>query len=208
MPSLGRGLVRGKVDFSNQRATTMRNLLFAAHATVFALLVVTSAVQAQATHPRQTPEAQAPEITGGNLLLCRMGFDTQTATITPPDDSVEDNPPAGSVTFTKDCAGNVIGRFSAEANTPAAGDFIHLTLRATCVGAGGQASPCTLGQQVTGAPGHTFFRNSVGLIQVNAVQVVWPALKRGRWLFEVLPGGNNSANLQFRTFVVEAYSNQ
>jgi hypothetical protein len=36
--------------------------------------------------------------------------------------------------------------------------------------------------------------------------MVWTGLPRGLWRFEVLPGGNNSANLQFRSFVVEAFN--
>ncbi len=79
-------------------------------------------------------------------------------------------------------------------------------MRATCTGTRGLASPCTVGQQVFASPGHTFFQNAVAGIQTHAVMMVWNSLPRGLWRFEVLPGGNNRANLQFRTFVVEAFA--
>jgi hypothetical protein len=137
---------------------------------------------------------------------CKVGYDTQTATNIPPDDSTSDNPPAGSVTFTKSCGGAVIGNFSSEVSMPTASDFLHLDMRATCIGTGGFAAPrCTLGQQVFASPGHSFFQNGQTPVHVGSAQMVWTGLARGRWTFEVLPGGNNSANLQFRSFVVTAY---
>jgi hypothetical protein len=35
--------------------------------------------------------------------------------------------------------------------------------------------------------------------------MVWPALKKGRWQFQVKVGGANSAFVGYRTFVVQAY---
>jgi hypothetical protein len=143
------------------------------------------------------------ESTGGG---CRMGYDTQTSTLTPPDDSTADNAPAASVTISKPCPGAVIGNFVSEVSTTTAGAFIHLDMRATCVATGGFSAPCTVGQQVFASPGHTFFQNVQAGVSTKAALMVWSGLPRGVWKFEVLPGGGASANLQFRTFVVEAYS--
>ena len=41
---------------------------------------------------------------------------------------------------------------------------------------------------------------------MNSAQMVWTGLRRGVWRFEVLPGGNNHAQLLFRSFVVEAFN--
>lgn len=145
----------------------------------------------------------AGQSTGGG---CRMGYDTQTSTNIPPDDSTSDNVPAASVTITKPCAGAVVGQFTTEVSTPTAGAFIHIDMRATCTGTGGFASPCTVGNQVFASPGHTFLQNVQAGSQTHAVNMVWTQLKRGIWRFEVLPGGNNSGNLEFRTFHVEAFA--
>jgi hypothetical protein len=172
---------------------------------VVVLIVVgaVAVVAGSADHPRQ-PKAGAQitgVATGGG---CRLAYDTDTATNIPPDDSTADNVPASSVTMTKSCGpGAVVGRFSSEVFTQA-GDFIHIDMRATCTATGGFGSPCTVGQQVFASPGHSFFQNSAGF-EINAVNMVWTGLRKGVWRFEVLPGGNNNANLQFRTFTVEAF---
>jgi hypothetical protein len=158
-------------------------------------------------HSRSTGSGQqlliAGQSTGGG---CRMGYDTQTSTNTPPDDSTSDNVPAGVVDLRKTCPGAVIGTFTSEVVTSVAGDFLHIDMRATCTGTGGMSSPCTVGQQIFASPGHTFFRNDQGNVETHAATMVWTGLRRGLWRFEVLPGGNNSANLQFRSFVVEAFN--
>ena len=176
-----------------------------------AALVVTGAVANgagdRADHVRGTTTAKALKIvgqsTGGG---CRMGYDTQTGTLIPPDDSTPDNAAAATVNLRKVCPGPVTAMFVSEVSTPGAGDFIHIDMRATCTGTGGMASPCTVGQQVFGSPGHTFMRHGTASVQTNSVQMVWTGLRRGLWRFEVLPGGNNSANLQFRSVVVEAFN--
>lgn len=142
------------------------------------------------------------QATGGG---CRMGFDTQTSTLTPPDDSTADNTAAATVRIRKTCAGTVLGAFTAEMATPGVGDFIHLDMRATCTSTGGLASPCSVGQQLFGSPGHTFVETNQSALHTGSMTMVWTGLKRGVWRFEVLPGGNDSANLQFRTFTVEAF---
>ena len=161
-----------------------------------------------ANHSRSKSSGSAAALitgqsTGGG---CRMGYDTQTTTNVPPDDSVSDNTPAASVMITKPCAGAVIGQFTSEASTPTASDFIHIDMRATCTGTGGFANPCTVGQQVFASPGHTFFKNGAASFATSSVNMVWSGLRKGVWRFEVLPGGNNTANLQFRTFHVEAFA--
>jgi hypothetical protein len=154
---------------------------------------------------RTGAQAAAPHLVGATGVACRVGYDTEAAALVPPDDSTTDNPPAATVTFSKKCSGVVLGVFSGEVTTMA-GDFLHLDMRATCTGTGGYATHCTVGDQVFASPGHTFFQNDVAAVHDGSVQMVWTGLARGVWKFEVLPGGNNSANLQFRTFVVTAYS--
>jgi hypothetical protein len=126
--------------------------------------------------------------------------------LVPPDDSTADNVPANTVTLSKGCPGAVMGLWVGETSTPTAGDFIHMDMRATCTGTGGFSSPCTVGQQVFGSPGHTFVQNAVSGSQTHSLQMMWTALPRGVWQFDVLPGGNNRANIQFRSFTVQAFS--
>ena len=145
----------------------------------------------------------AGQSTGGG---CRMGYDTQSSTLTPPDDSTADNVPAASVTITKPCAGAVVGQFQSEVSTTTAGAFIHIDMRATCTATAGFANACTVGSQVFGSPGHTFLQNVSAGVQTHGVNMVWTGLPKGRWTFDVLPGGGAGANLQFRTFHVEAFA--
>lgn len=163
----------------------------------------------EAVHPRgegAQAAAQSARITGHSFgTLCRMGYDTQTVTLIPPDDTTVDNVAAGTVTFKKTCAGAVTATLSAEINTSVAGDFIHLDMRATCTDTGGLSNPCTVGQQVFASPGHTFFQNVQAGVQVHSATMVWTGLPKGVWRFDALPGGNNSANLQFRAFTVQSY---
>ncbi len=165
----------------------------------------------RATHARNGSSSQgvaAPQFITGESTAggCRTGYDTQTSTLVPPDDSTPDNVAAATVNLRKPCPGAVVGSFVGEMATNVAGDFIHLDMRATCTGTGGFAMPCTVGQQVFASPGHTFVQTQQTTVQTRAMTMVWPGLRRGLWRFEVLPGGNNSANVQFRTFVVEAYN--
>lgn len=154
-----------------------------------------------------TSDAAQSEIVGESTAGgCRMGFDTQTSTLIPPDDSTADNVPAATVKMRKVCQGAVVGRFVTETSTSTAGDFIHIDMRATCTGTGGMTDPCTVGHQVFGSPGHTFMQNAQAGVQTHSVTMVWTGLKRGLWRFDVLPGGNNRANLQFRSYVVEAFN--
>ena len=158
-------------------------------------------------HSRTSASVAGPNlvaVTGVGGAPCRIGFDTQTGTLIPPDDSTSDNVAAGTVTFVRPCAGPVIGTFTGEIGTAVAGDFIHLDMRATCIGTAGLSNPCTVGSQTFASPGHTFMRNGQGPEQTHTVQMVWTGLKKGQFRFEALPGGNNSANLQFRSFVVTA----
>jgi hypothetical protein len=158
-------------------------------------------------HPRTGTSLKSPaKITSAMGQPCTAGYDTEVATNTPPDDTTTDNSPAASVSIRKQCVGAVIGRFSGEVSVPGAGDFIHIDMLATCVAAAGLSNPCTVGEQVFGSPGHTFFSNGADAFGVHAVDMVWSGLSRGKWKFEVLPGGNSVANLQFRTFDVTAFA--
>jgi hypothetical protein len=144
----------------------------------------------------------APQAGGG----CKAGYDTETSVLTPPDDSTGDNPAAGSVTFTKSCTGAVVGQFTSETSIPSGG-FIHLDMIATCIGTGGFSTHCTVGQTVFGQPGHTFFaQNPTTSIETHAMDMVWPGLVKGQWTFDVRPGGNGTAFVDFRTFFVEAFN--
>jgi hypothetical protein len=157
-----------------------------------------------AEHARSASKV-SPKIVGATKGICVTGFDTETGILTPPDDSTSDNVAAGTVTLIQKCSGVAVGRFTSEVVTSGAGDFIHIDMRATCVGTGGFTAPCTVGQQIFASPGHSFFQNNVQPgFEVNGINMVWSGLKPGVWKYEVLPGGNNHAFLDFRTFTVEA----
>jgi hypothetical protein len=176
-----------------------------------ALALSTGLACAQGQHPRATASSQAaaPLASGfANGAPCKTAVDTQTGVFTPPDDSTLDNGAANTVAFIKTCNGIVVATFSAEVNTPNAGNTIHLDIRATCVATAGQVDPCTVGQTVTASPGHTFLRNTSGATQVHSMTMFFPALKRGQWRFRAqlgAPAGNTTANVEFRTFLVQAY---
>jgi hypothetical protein len=184
----------------------------AAGAAVAALAVSGAAVASASSDDRspadKTRSAKAVSakvagaVSGGG---CAVGFDTATGANIPPDDSTNDNVAANTVVLTKRCTGPVIGSFVSEAFTPDAGDFIHVDARATCISKAGLVNACTVGQQVFAQPGHTFFATGASAVGTHAYQPVWTGLKRGRWRFQVLPGGDGTANLQFRSFTVSAY---
>jgi hypothetical protein len=139
--------------------------------------------------------------------LCKAGFDTRRGDFVPESDVATDNPPANRVTLTKGCAGVAAATFSAETNTSDAGDFIHLDMRATCVGSGGFSSHhCTVGTSRLGQPGLTLFQTVEEGTQVHSMTMVFTGLSRGKWRFDALVGGNNHAFVDFRTFAVQAYN--
>lgn len=154
---------------------------------------------------RDQSQAQAQSVTGNTGALCRVGYDTQTAGLTPPDDSTLDNVPASSFSVKKACAGLAIGRFTAEVDTPGSSNFIHLEMRATCTAKSGMTNPCTPGEVVMASPGHTFLQTGPASYHVAAVDMVWVGLKAGVWKFEVLPGGDGASVLRYRTFTVEMF---
>ncbi len=160
-------------------------------------------------HPRAATAELANSAltaTGSSTLVCRLGYDTETSTLVPPDDSTTDNPPAGSVTFAKSCPGAVIGQLTAEMATPNGVDFIHVEMRATCLAPMTFVNACTVGTVVLGSPGHSFVAVGPSPLGTRTVTMVFPGLQRGKWKFEALPGGNASARLQFRTFTATAYN--
>ncbi len=164
------------------------------------------AAGSDASHPRAQAKAD-PRITGQSTGGgCRMGYDTQTSTNIPPDDSTSDNVAANTVTIRKVCPGAMVATWSGEVSTPAAGDFLHMDLRATCTDTGGMTNPCTVGQQVFASPGHSFLQNGQTVLGTRSFIGAWTGLPRGIWRVDALPGGNNSANVQFRTLVVEAFN--
>ena len=160
-----------------------------------------------ATHARPAAEGQGHELIAGTSTgaPCRVGYDTQASTLVPPDDSTTNNTPAAAVQFKKRCRGGVVALLTSEISTPGASDFVHMDMRATCVGTGGFGSHCTVGQQVFASPGHSFVQNGAASFHVGVVQMAWTMLLPGVWRFEALPGGNGVANLQFRSFVVQAF---
>lgn len=172
--------------------------------TMVALGITVSAIASTGGDEARMSSKVIPHISGVSTAgPCRVGYDTETSTLVPPDDSTSDNSPAGSVQIKKPCSGEVIATLSAEVATPAAPDFLHIDMRATCVAGGGFRGHCTVGQQVFASPGHTFFQGAQAPTHVGSATMAWTGLLRGVWLFEALPGGNNSANLQFRTFTVQ-----
>src|SRR4051812_3349393 len=119
-----------------------------------------------------TAHGVQPELAGNTVNSpCRIGYDTETATNIPPDDSTGDNIPAATINIKKACSGAVVGTFSSEVSTPGASDFIHLDMRATCTGTGGFTEACTVGQQFFASPGHTFFQSGPASFGVNSVSM-------------------------------------
>ena len=145
-------------------------------------------------------------VTGTSTVVCRLGYDVETDTLIPPDDSTTDNPPAAAITLAKPCPGAVVAELTSEMAVPGAADFIHMDMRATCLATLTFVNPCTPGQVVLGSPGHPFVQEGPSSFGTHSVTMVFPALKRGRWRFEALAGGNNVARLQFRTFLATAYN--
>ena len=138
--------------------------------------------------------------------VCGMAYDTETGTLTPADDSPQDNAAAGSVSLVKKCRGAVIATFTGEINTPNTGSFLHMDARATCTGTGGFDNPCTVGQVVQGDPGHTFLVNGQDVQQTHSMRWIFTSLKKGNWTFEALPGGDGTGFVEFRTFTAEAFN--
>jgi hypothetical protein len=156
---------------------------------------------------QQGKASVAPITTNTSGGVCKTGFDTEQDELTPPDNDPNGNEDAGTVRLTKKCSGAVSITFSSETNTSGTGDFIDLTFFATCTGTGGYRHHCTVGNQKVASPGNTFFQhNSFPETQVQSVTEVFSGLRRGKWLFEVVPGGNDHAFLDFRTTMVQAYS--
>lgn len=172
---------------------------------MISVIAAGTVVLAAGGDPVRQQAVRAPTITGtGSGGGCSMGFDTETGPVTPPDDSTGDNTPAAVVILAKPCSGPVVGQFASEA-TIASGGFIHLDMRATCIGSGGFTNHCSVGQQVSGRPGHTFFDSNAGTTETHAMNMVW-VLRPGQWRFEVLPGAGGASSLGFRTFTVEAFA--
>jgi hypothetical protein len=190
-----------------KRLVARRNAVVLAVATT-ALVVSGSVAMAGGRDDRGQQKASVGAVkanTSGGV--CKAGFDTKNQPLTPPDDTQNNNTPAGKVAFKKKCSGAVSITFSSETNTSGAGDFIDLTFRATCTGSGGYKHHCKAGNTKDASPGTTFFQdNTFPDIQVQSVTEVFPGLKRGKWTFEVLPAGNNHAYVDYRTTMVQAYS--
>jgi hypothetical protein len=184
-----------------------RNAVVLAVATI-ALVVSGSVAMAGGTEQRGRQKAPVASVfsntTGG---ACKAGFDTEQDVLTPPDNTPDGNEDAGTVRLTKKCSGAVSITFSSETNTSGTGDTIDLSFFATCTGTGGYAHHCKVGNSRSASPGSTYFQhNSFPQTQVQSVTEVFPGLKRGKWLFEVVPTGNNHAFLEYRTTMVQAYS--
>jgi hypothetical protein len=180
--------------------------LAAVIALVFGGSAVAGAVGSSADEARSTGGASAKVVGSTSGDVCGMAYDTETSSVTPPDDTTTDNAPAGAVSLVKKCRGAVIATFSGELNMPSASAFFHMDVRATCTDTGGFDNPCTVGQQVFGQPGHTFLVTGQDEVGVHTMRWVLPNLKKGTWSFEALPGGDGAAFTQFRTFTVEAFN--
>lgn len=182
-----------------------RKLLVVLAVAVFALVVSATAFASSQDPARQS--GAKPSITGTTTgKICKAGYDTEASVVTPPDDSTGDNPAAGIVTLTKSCKGAVVASLDTEVGTATNG-FIHMDMRATCTGTGGFTTHCTVGSQVFGNPGHTFVEtNGSQQIATHPVTEVFAGLLPGQWKVEALPGGDGASFVDYRTFVVQAYS--
>lgn len=174
-----------------------------AAAAMCAYMTVVAAIgPADAADSAQAERASKVTVTANSL--CKIGLQTDKNALTPPDDSTANNRPAGSITFVKPCEGPVRGQLTAELSTSLDGDFVHVDMLATCLAGAGQKDPCKAGQEVFASPGHIVMSGQEPTHSATAT-LMWESLPRGKWKFEALPGGNDSANLLFRTFTIEAY---
>ena len=139
---------------------------------------------------------------------CQTGYNTETNQLLPDGDQPTQNPPAGSINLLKNCSGLVIGTFTANVEIGNDVGFINLQMMATCIGKGGLANPCTVGEQVRAEPGYLRLQGARGSIEARGLVMVWPSLKRGRWKFEAQIGGpfpNSASKVLSRTFTVQAF---
>jgi hypothetical protein len=142
------------------------------------------------------------EATGGG---CRAAVDTDTNAVTPAFGGTV----VSSVTMTKTCPGIVIGQFTAETDGSgtATNDFVRVSLRATCTGAGGQTNPCAVGQVVFAQPAPMRLDDNLQAeIETRGMDAVFPNLRRGIWRFDAVAGGDGTnAQVISRTLHVEAF---
>jgi hypothetical protein len=61
------------------------------------------------------------------------------------------------------------------------------------------------GQVAIALPPHTYLQTSRGTAGARSMMMVWSSLKKGRWKFEVLPGGDGRSSLQYRTFRIDTF---
>jgi hypothetical protein len=154
---------------------------------------------------RRPTEHLAPKSNKATMKPCQSAFNIGFGTLIPPDDLPSDNPPASRIEMINDCAGTVLGTFMAETVVPHRDGFIHIDMRATCLGPARFADACKTGDQVIAFPPHTFLQTSKGSAETHGMIMAWPKLKKGHWRFEVLPGGDGESRIQFRTFRIDTF---
>ncbi len=139
----------------------------------------------------------------GGGAPCKVRYDVRTVQYIVSDHSSTDNAPAGDVNLKKDCSGPVIGTFSAQLT-----GNLHLhELVADCLGNGGFAGGCTVGQRIVASPPHTFLQSNGApevSFPVETVRWVWDVVPPGNWRFRVFPAVFVPVTVLYSSFTVEA----
>jgi hypothetical protein len=139
--------------------------------------------------------------------ICEVGTFTADNVITPPNGSPPGTRVAATVTLVRTCKEVAIGQFTSEIEIVPADGRLKADIRATCLGAGGQPSPCTEGQQVFAEPRAVFLqgdKSGAAVHSASALQV-FKNLPRGKWKFEVLIAGDGGSLVERRAFVLQSF---
>lgn len=153
-----------------------------------------------------TAAAAASALNGQAGSGCRLGVDTDEDPVVP----LATGSIVSRVRISKPCPGVVVGQFTTETALegmdPGPGE-LFFRAEARCVQTGGFSSPCTVGETELASPGEVFLDSDVQPdIETRAMNVVWPNLRRGVWLFYVeITGDGQNALILRRTFHVEAF---
>lgn len=138
---------------------------------------------------------------------CRAGIQTKNGTVTVPAGNILTNPAVASVTMTKPCAGAVTASFTAVVNAIGATQQVRVIGIAKCIGTGGFATHCTVGQTLIGSPDDTVIKDNGAAPQATHSAVfAWKGLKKGTWRFDIRATGTDNPSVYNRSLIVNAYN--
>lgn len=156
----------------------------------------------QALAWNQTGPQGPPGPPGEDGAVCMIAFETRQ-------DAPELNSGftvVSAVQAQKSCPGPVIGSFNSYIDNRGSIELFAMT--AECVATGGLEDPCTVGNVFSANPSPIGLDASGALYRgTRGMDMVWPSLKRGVWLFRVYLRGTDGALefVQGRTFTVTGY---